>query len=111
MTTVSEKSVKLFSNCFLPLSIFIPKADEHKDLSGRQHQVTEELANMYSQSSLYSEMRTELDRLLGEQNAGRNSALEEITWVTPFWHQLWWIICRSFKNLTDFPKMTIIKVI
>ncbi|KAH0521087.1 ATP-binding cassette sub-family G member 3 [Microtus ochrogaster] len=87
------------------------ESEEHKDLSERQHHVTEELANMYAQSSLYSEMRTELDPLLGEQNAGRSSALEEITWVTPFLHQLWWIICRSFKNLTDFPRMTIIKVI
>ncbi|XP_075799470.1 ATP-binding cassette sub-family G member 3-like isoform X2 [Microtus pennsylvanicus] len=85
------------------------ESEEHKDLSERQHQVTEELANMYAQSSLYREMRTELDPLLGEQNAGRSSALEEITWVIPFWHQLWWIICRSFKNLTDFPRMTIIK--
>ncbi|KAH0499869.1 ATP-binding cassette sub-family G member 3 [Microtus ochrogaster] len=85
------------------------ESDERKDLTEIQHHVTEELANIYAQSSLYSEMRTELDSLLGEQNAGRSSALEEITWVTPFWHQLWWIICRSFKNFKDFPKMSIIK--
>uniref|UniRef100_UPI0020227DA5 ATP-binding cassette sub-family G member 3-like n=1 Tax=Myodes glareolus TaxID=447135 RepID=UPI0020227DA5 len=85
------------------------ECNEHKDVSERQHQVTEELANMYAQSSLYSETRTELDPLLGEQNAGRNSALEEITWVTPFWHQLWWIICRSLKNFKDFPRTTIMK--
>ncbi|XP_041498015.1 ATP-binding cassette sub-family G member 3-like [Microtus oregoni] len=84
-------------------------SDEHKELSERQHQVTEELANIYAQSSLYSEMRTELDPLLGEQNAGRSSALEEIMWVTPFWHQFWWIICRSFKNIKDFRRMIIIK--
>ncbi|KAK7816463.1 hypothetical protein U0070_007880, partial [Myodes glareolus] len=83
--------------------------DGHEYLSERQHQVTEELANMYAQSSLYSETGTELDPLLGEQNAGRNSALEEITWVTPFWHQLRWIICRSLKNFKDFPRTTIIK--
>ncbi|KAK7816469.1 hypothetical protein U0070_007886, partial [Myodes glareolus] len=85
--------------------------DGHEYLSERQHQVTEELANMYAQSSLYSETGTELDQLLGEQNAGRSSALEEITWVTPFWYQLWWIICRSLKNFKDFPRMTIMKVI
>ncbi|XP_049989284.1 ATP-binding cassette sub-family G member 3-like [Alexandromys fortis] len=84
-------------------------SDEPKDLTEIQHQVTEELVNMYVQSSLCSEMRTELDSLLGGQNAGRSSALEEITWVTPFWYQLWWIICRSFKNFKDFPKMSIIK--
>ncbi|CAO2639103.1 ATP-binding cassette sub-family G member 3, partial [Lemmus lemmus] len=81
---------------------FHPKADEHTVLSERQYQVREKLANMYAQSSLYSEMRTELDPLLGEQNAGRSSALEEITCVTPFWHQFWWIFFCSFKNFPGF---------
>ncbi|KAM7326633.1 hypothetical protein ACRRTK_015111 [Alexandromys fortis] len=53
-----------------------------------------------------TEMRTELDRLLGEQKAGRSTALEEITCVTPFWHQLRWIIYRSFKNFLGFPRVT-----
>ncbi|XP_050011759.1 ATP-binding cassette sub-family G member 3-like [Alexandromys fortis] len=81
-------------------------ADKYKELSERQYQVRVNLANMYAQSSLYSEMRTELDRLLGEQKAGRSSALEEITCVTPFWHQLRWIIYRSFKNFLGFPRVT-----
>ncbi|OBS68167.1 hypothetical protein A6R68_03292, partial [Neotoma lepida] len=83
-------------------------ANKYKEVSERQHQATEKLANMYTQSSLYSKMRAELDQLLGEQKAGRSSALEEITCVTPFWHQLWWIICRSFKNVKDFARVTII---
>ncbi|KAK7816454.1 hypothetical protein U0070_007871 [Myodes glareolus] len=82
------------------------EADEHKDHSEIQQQVTEELANMYAQSSLYREMRTELDSFLGEQKSGRSSALEEITCVTPFWYQLWWIIRRSFKNCLGFPRVT-----
>uniref|UniRef100_UPI0020212B74 ATP-binding cassette sub-family G member 3-like n=1 Tax=Myodes glareolus TaxID=447135 RepID=UPI0020212B74 len=82
------------------------EADEHKDHSEIQQQVTEKLANMYAQSSLYCEMRTELDSLLGKQKSGRSSALEEITCVTPFWHQLWWIIRRSFKNCLGFPWVT-----
>ncbi|XP_057628890.1 ATP-binding cassette sub-family G member 3-like [Chionomys nivalis] len=87
------------------------EADEHTELSERQHQVRVNLANMYAQSSLYGEMRTELDPLLGEQNSGRSSALEEITCVTPFYHQLRWIICRSFKNIKDFTRITIIQTI
>uniref|UniRef100_A0A8C8W1K9 ATP-binding cassette sub-family G member 3-like n=1 Tax=Peromyscus maniculatus bairdii TaxID=230844 RepID=A0A8C8W1K9_PERMB len=73
-------------------------ADKYKELSERQHQVTEKLANMYTQSSLYRETRTELDPLLGEQKTERSSALEEITCVTPFWHQLRWNISHLFKN-------------
>ncbi|OBS77904.1 hypothetical protein A6R68_19707, partial [Neotoma lepida] len=75
-------------------------ADKYKELFERQHQVTEKLANI--------KMRDELDQLLGKQKAGRNSALEEITCVTPFWHQLEWIICRSFKNFNRYPQITII---
>nr|XP_042125936.1 ATP-binding cassette sub-family G member 3-like [Peromyscus maniculatus bairdii] len=86
-------------------------ADKYKELSERQHQVTEKLANMYVQSSLYREMRTELDPLLGEQRTGRSSAGEQITCVTPFWHQLGWIIHRSFKNFQDFTWITIIRAI
>nr|XP_042126008.1 ATP-binding cassette sub-family G member 3-like isoform X2 [Peromyscus maniculatus bairdii] len=81
-------------------------ADKYKELSGRQHQVTEKLANMYAQSSLYREMRTELDPLLGEQRTGRSSAVEEITCVTPFWHQLRWNIFHLFKNYYGFPDVT-----
>ncbi|OBS75731.1 hypothetical protein A6R68_17818, partial [Neotoma lepida] len=90
-----------------------PEEDDHdakkyEQLYRREHQVIEILANMYAQSSLYSEMRAELDQLLGEQKAGRSSASEEITCVTPFWHQLWWIICRSFKSLKNFRQVTMI---
>ncbi|XP_076402954.1 ATP-binding cassette sub-family G member 3-like isoform X3 [Peromyscus maniculatus bairdii] len=84
-------------------------ADKYTELSERRHQVTEKLDNMYAQSSLYREMRTELDLLLGEQRAGRSSALERIMCVTPFWHQLWWIICRSFKNYCGFSQVTVIQ--
>ncbi|OBS59871.1 hypothetical protein A6R68_08998, partial [Neotoma lepida] len=81
-------------------------ANKYKQLSRRQNQVTENLADMYAKSSLYREMRAELDQLLGEQKAGRSSALEEITCVTPFWHQLRWNISHLFKNYCGFPSVT-----
>ncbi|XP_026634278.1 ATP-binding cassette sub-family G member 3-like [Microtus ochrogaster] len=87
------------------------EANEYKELSERQSHDSENLANMYTQSSLYSEMRTELDPLLEEQTARRSSALGEITCVTPFWHQLEWMICRSFKSFKGFPRTIIIRVI
>ncbi|XP_052591971.1 ATP-binding cassette sub-family G member 3-like [Peromyscus californicus insignis] len=86
-------------------------ADKYTELSRRRHQVTEKLANMYVQSSLYRETRTELDPLLGEQRAGRSSALEEITCVTPFWNQLGWNISHLFKNYWGFPHVTMTQVI
>ncbi|XP_076402959.1 ATP-binding cassette sub-family G member 3-like isoform X1 [Peromyscus maniculatus bairdii] len=86
-------------------------ADKYTELSERRHQVTEKLANMYAQSSLYREMRTELDPLLGEQRTGRSSSLEEITCVTPFWHQLRWNMSHLFKNYYGFPVDTRIQAI
>ncbi|XP_005076486.1 ATP-binding cassette sub-family G member 3-like [Mesocricetus auratus] len=85
--------------------------NKYKELSEGQRQVTKNLTNMYAQSSLYSRVRTELDILLEEQNSGRSSALEEITCATPFWHQLWWIICSSFKNFLGFSWVIVIQVI
>ncbi|OBS59876.1 hypothetical protein A6R68_09003, partial [Neotoma lepida] len=87
------------------------EADKYTELPKRQDQVTSELANMYAQSFLHREMRAELDQLLGDQKAERSSAWEEITCVTPFWHQLRWIICRSFKNLKDFRQVSMIHAI
>ncbi|XP_041498025.1 ATP-binding cassette sub-family G member 3-like [Microtus oregoni] len=87
------------------------EADEHKELSERQNHISENLANMYAKSSLYSKMRTELDQVLEKQKEGKSSVLEEITCVTPFWHQLRWIICHSFKNIKDFTRITVIQVI
>ncbi|XP_041497909.1 ATP-binding cassette sub-family G member 3-like [Microtus oregoni] len=84
--------------------------DKYKELSERQHQVRENLANMYTQSSSYRKMKAELDLLLRELKAGRSSALE-ITCATPFWHQLQWIICRSFENCLGFPRATGIQAI
>ncbi|XP_037065144.1 ATP-binding cassette sub-family G member 3-like [Peromyscus leucopus] len=86
-------------------------ADKYKELSQRWRQVPKKLANMYAKSSLYREKRTELDSLIEEQRAGRCSALEEITCVTPFWHQLGWIIHRSFRNIKNFRQVTMIQEI
>ncbi|XP_036056974.1 ATP-binding cassette sub-family G member 3-like isoform X1 [Onychomys torridus] len=85
-------------------------ADKYEELAERRHQVTDELATMYAQSSLHREIRAELDPLLGEQRAGRSSALEEVTCATPFCHQLKWNISHLFKNYCGFPVDTMIQV-
>ncbi|XP_017176394.1 ATP-binding cassette sub-family G member 3 isoform X1 [Mus musculus] len=84
--------------------------DKYEELFERQYQVTGKLANMYAQSPLYSETRAILDQLLGEQKLERSSAVET-TCVTPFCHQLKWIICQSFKNFKGFPWVTVIQAI
>ncbi|XP_034364650.1 ATP-binding cassette sub-family G member 3-like isoform X1 [Arvicanthis niloticus] len=84
--------------------------DKYEELCKRQHQVTGELAKMYTQSTLYRETRTKLDQLLREQKLERVSAVET-TCITPLWHQLWWITRRSFKNFKGFPWVTVIQAV
>ncbi|XP_031192922.1 ATP-binding cassette sub-family G member 3 isoform X2 [Mastomys coucha] len=84
------------------------EADKYEKLFERQFQIIGELANTYAQSSLYNETRSKLDQLLGQQKLESSSALET-TCITPFWHQLGWIICRSFKNLQGFQSVTVIQ--
>nr|XP_021503125.1 LOW QUALITY PROTEIN: ATP-binding cassette sub-family G member 3-like [Meriones unguiculatus] len=82
------------------------EADEHEEFLETELEVTQELASMYIQSSFYSETRMELDRVLGEQQVETSSALE-LSCVTPFWHQLRWIINRCLKNVISFLSFTI----
>ncbi|XP_029418606.1 ATP-binding cassette sub-family G member 3-like, partial [Nannospalax galili] len=85
--------------------------NEHKELFKREKQVTERLAEFYAQSSLYKNTRACLDQLSGEQRVESVSAFQENTCVTSFWHQLRWIIWRSFKNYKGFPRVTMIQAI
>ncbi|XP_034365068.1 ATP-binding cassette sub-family G member 3-like [Arvicanthis niloticus] len=84
--------------------------DKYEELCKRQSQITRKLANMYTQSTLYRETRTKLDQLLGKQKLERVLAVET-TCITPLWHQLGWIIYRSFKNLMVHPQDTVKQVV
>ncbi|XP_055463374.1 ATP-binding cassette sub-family G member 3-like [Psammomys obesus] len=86
------------------------EADEHEEFLETEHQVTEKLARMYIQSSFFSETSMELDRVLGEQQVEMSSALE-VSCVTPFCHQLVWIIRHSFKNAKGFLRVTMTKAL
>ncbi|XP_051026573.1 ATP-binding cassette sub-family G member 3-like [Acomys russatus] len=86
-------------------------ADAPKERFQTEHQVAEKLANTYAQSSLYNDIRAKLNQLLGAQKVQRSSAVDKITCVTPFWHQLQWIICRLFKNVMGFPRVTMTQAV
>ncbi|XP_051026517.1 ATP-binding cassette sub-family G member 3-like [Acomys russatus] len=86
-------------------------ADAPKERFQTEHQVAEKLANTYAQSSLYNDIKAKLNQLLGAQKVQRSSAVDKITCVTPFWHQLQWIICRLFKNVMGFPRVTMTQAV
>ncbi|XP_005374354.1 PREDICTED: ATP-binding cassette sub-family G member 2-like isoform X2 [Chinchilla lanigera] len=55
------------------------------------------LAELYANSSQYREVNGELDQLSKGQR--QRSSGSKVSYTTSFWHQLRWIMKRSFKNL------------
>lgn len=91
-------------NVFLHLSK--DNIDEH---ISRDQTLAEKLAEKYSSSTFYQETKAELERLsLGSQ---RETSFREITYSTPFFHQLKWVSKRTFKNLLGNPQASIAQVI
>ncbi|CAI5784683.1 ATP-binding cassette sub-family G member 2-like isoform X1 [Podarcis lilfordi] len=82
--------------------IEIDNIDEH---ISRDQTLAEKLAEKYSSSTYYQETKAELERLsLGSQ---RETSFREITYSTPFFHQLKWVSKRTFKNLLGNPQASI----
>ncbi|XP_055450491.1 ATP-binding cassette sub-family G member 3-like [Psammomys obesus] len=100
-------------------AIIDTKEDSHEAdelevfLEAEKNPVIQELARIYIESTFYSKTRMELDRVLGEQQVQMSSDLE-VSCVTPFWHQLRWIIrhsCHSLKNAKGFLRVTMTKAL
>nr|XP_028599423.1 ATP-binding cassette sub-family G member 2-like isoform X1 [Podarcis muralis] len=85
--------------------IEIDNIDEH---ISRDQTLAEKLAEKYSSSTFYQETKAELERLsLGSQ---RETSFREITYSTPFFHQLKWVSKRTFKNLLGNPQASIAQI-
>ncbi|XP_061439042.1 broad substrate specificity ATP-binding cassette transporter ABCG2-like [Rhineura floridana] len=67
--------------------------------------LAEKLAEKYSSSASYEEIKAELEKLsLGSQ---RETTFQEITYSTSFFQQLKWVSKRMFKNLLGNPQASI----
>ncbi|XP_013372952.1 PREDICTED: ATP-binding cassette sub-family G member 2-like isoform X2 [Chinchilla lanigera] len=84
-------------------------AEETGELNRRNKSLVGSLAELYANSSQYREINGELDQL---SKGGRpRSSASEVTYTTSFWHQLGWIMKRSFKNCVGYPRVTIIQLL
>ncbi|XP_003467515.1 broad substrate specificity ATP-binding cassette transporter ABCG2 isoform X2 [Cavia porcellus] len=79
--------------------------------SQRDKPIIEKLGEFYASSTLYKDMKAELDQLSGGYKKKKNIAFMENTYMTSFCHQLRWIAKRSFKNLLGNPQASIAQVL
>ncbi|KAM5255490.1 broad substrate specificity ATP-binding cassette transporter ABCG2 [Ctenodactylus gundi] len=79
--------------------------------SKREKPILEKLAEFYANSSFHRDTKAELDQIWGGQKRKKSLAFKEITYVTPFCHQLKWIAKRSFKNLLRNPQASVAQII
>lgn len=89
----------------------VHEANKTGEPSKNEKPVIEKLAEFYTNSAFYKETKAELDQLsVGKKKKG-SSVFKEITYATPFFHQLRWITKRSFKNLLGNPQASIAQII
>ncbi|KAL1768268.1 hypothetical protein HispidOSU_029025 [Sigmodon hispidus] len=98
-------------------AVVLNKEEEDKETnrteepSKKEKPIIENLAEFYTNSSLYRETKVELDQLPKAQKKKGLSAFKESTYVTSFCHQLRWVAKRSFKNLLGNPQASIAQII
>nr|XP_034968050.1 broad substrate specificity ATP-binding cassette transporter ABCG2-like [Zootoca vivipara] len=85
--------------------IEIDNIDEH---ISHDKSLAEKLAEKYSSSTFYQETKAELERLTSVIQ--RQTSFRQITYSTPFFHQLKWVSKRTFKNLLGNPQASIAQV-
>ncbi|KAG8511622.1 ATP-binding cassette sub-family G member 2 [Galemys pyrenaicus] len=86
------------------------EAKDIEELSKRETSLIERLAKFYINSTFFRETQAELDQL-SEVQKKKIAGFKEITYATPFFHQLRWISKRSFKNLLGNPQASIAQII
>ncbi|XP_062963792.1 broad substrate specificity ATP-binding cassette transporter ABCG2 isoform X2 [Cynocephalus volans] len=87
------------------------EAPETEEPSKRDMPLIAKIAEFYVNTSFYRETRAELEKLSGGEKKKKRLAFKEMTYTTPFCHQLKWISRRSFKNLLGNPQASIAQII
>ncbi|XP_059504311.1 broad substrate specificity ATP-binding cassette transporter ABCG2 isoform X2 [Stegostoma tigrinum] len=90
--------------------------DSYPEIAGnssalnKETMIAENLASEFLKSSYYSEIMSELNKLSQGNVSGSEPVARRITYATSFYHQLKWVIKRSFKNLLRNPQASIAQV-
>uniref|UniRef100_A0A674PMB2 Broad substrate specificity ATP-binding cassette transporter ABCG2 n=1 Tax=Takifugu rubripes TaxID=31033 RepID=A0A674PMB2_TAKRU len=81
------------------------------ELSSSRQSIEERLVEEYKNSSYANNTRDELDRILQEKECFPCTKSRTITYNSPFFHQLRWVLKRTFQNLMLNPQTSVAQVI
>uniref|UniRef100_A0A674NIN4 ABC-type xenobiotic transporter n=1 Tax=Takifugu rubripes TaxID=31033 RepID=A0A674NIN4_TAKRU len=90
-------------------SITVNERPYQVSVSSRQS-IEERLVEEYKNSSYANNTRDELDRILQEKECFPCTKSRTITYNSPFFHQLRWVLKRTFQNLMLNPQTSVAQV-
>ncbi|CAG01936.1 unnamed protein product, partial [Tetraodon nigroviridis] len=80
---------------------------DFEELSTSRQSIEERLVEEYKNSSYANNSRDELDRILQEKECFPCTKSRSITYNSPFFHQLRWVLKRTFQNLMLNPQTSV----
>uniref|UniRef100_A0A674NCH1 Broad substrate specificity ATP-binding cassette transporter ABCG2 n=1 Tax=Takifugu rubripes TaxID=31033 RepID=A0A674NCH1_TAKRU len=83
---------------------------DFEELSSSRQSIEERLVEEYKNSSYANNTRDELDRILQEKECFPCTKSRTITYNSPFFHQLRWVLKRTFQNLMLNPQTSVAQV-
>lgn len=84
---------------------------DFEDLSSSRQSIEERLVEEYENSSYSSDTRAELDRIVQDKECFSCSKSHTINYNSSFFHQLCWVLKRTFQNLMLNPQTSVAEVI
>ncbi|XP_029949983.1 broad substrate specificity ATP-binding cassette transporter ABCG2d [Salarias fasciatus] len=83
---------------------------DFEELSRSRQSIVERLVDEYRNSSYCGETRAELERILQDKEVTTRPASCTITYNSSFFHQLQWVLKRTFQNLMLSPQISVAQV-
>lgn len=83
---------------------------DFKELSSSRQSIEERLVDEYRNSGYSSNTRAELERIVKDKRCGSLPKSRTITYNSSFFHQLRWVLHRTFQNLMLNPQTSVAQV-
>lgn len=84
---------------------------DFEELGRSRQSIEERLVEEYKNSSYSSDTRLELERIIQDKECFPCSKSRTITYNSSFFHQLRWVLKRTFQNLMLNPQTSVAEVV
>uniref|UniRef100_A0A8C2WK05 Broad substrate specificity ATP-binding cassette transporter ABCG2 n=1 Tax=Cyclopterus lumpus TaxID=8103 RepID=A0A8C2WK05_CYCLU len=84
---------------------------DFEELIRSRQSIEENLVEEYRNSSYSSDTRAELERIVQEKKCISDSTSHNITYNSSFFHQLRWVLMRTFQNLMLNPQTSVAQLV